>query len=123
MPILIVSILALLLAASIAGQPWWIERRRRRLRERPFPQAWRRILARRVPYVQRMPVDLQLQLKRHIHVFLAEKPFIGCAGLTVTEEMRVTIAAQACLLILNRPESGYFEKLRQVLVYPGAFVV
>jgi Uncharacterized protein conserved in bacteria len=36
--------------------------------------------------------------------------------------VRVTIAAQACLLLFNR-RSDYFPNLRQVLVYPGAFAV
>ena len=71
---------------------------------------------------RRLPADLQRQLKGHIQVFLAEKDFIGCDGLVVTDEMRVTIAALACLLILNR-ETDYYPNLRQVLVYPGAFVV
>ncbi len=75
-----------------------------------------------MPAYARMPADLQLQLKKHVQVLVAEKPFIGCAGLTVTDEMRVLIAAQAALLLLNRG-AGYFENLRQVLVYPGAFVV
>jgi hypothetical protein len=57
-----------------------------------------------------------------MQVFIAEKVFIGCAGLRITDEMRVVIAAQACLLILNRP-THYFEDLRQILVYPGAFAV
>ena len=46
--------------------------------------------------LQRLPADLQLRLKQEMQVFLAEKPIIGCGGLTVTDEMRVTIAAQAC---------------------------
>src|SRR6185295_2081948 len=75
-----------------------------------------------VPYLRTMPVDLQLQLKKRIQVFLADKPFIGCAGLEVSEEMRVTIAAQACLLTLNR-RGEPFANLRRILVYPGAFVV
>lgn len=113
---------ALLFILWVVAQPWWVARRREQLRQRPFPAAWRQILRRRLPFLRRMPVDLQLQLKRHIQVFLAEKPFIGCAGLTVNDEMRVTIAAQACLLQLNRKPS-YFPNLRQILVYPGAFVV
>jgi Mlc titration factor MtfA (ptsG expression regulator) len=113
---------ALLFILWVVAEPWWVERRRERLRRRPFPAAWRQILRRRLPVLRRLPVDLQLQLKRHIQVFLAEKPFIGCAGLTVDDEMRVTIAAQACLLLLNR-EPGYFPNLRQILVYPGAFMV
>ena len=108
---------------ALLAQPWWAGRRRARLRAQPFPAAWRRILRRRVPAVARLPPDLQQQLKGHIQVFLAEKPFIGCAGLHVTDELRVTIAAQACLLLLGQPRPGYYPQLREVLVYPGAFVV
>jgi Mlc titration factor MtfA (ptsG expression regulator) len=68
-----------------------------------------------------MPVDLQLQLKKRIQIFVSEKAFIGCAGLKITQEMRVVIAAQACLLVLNRSMQRYAD-LRQILVYPGAFI-
>ena len=122
MPALLFFGLSLLFLLWLVGQPWLTERRRQRIRTRPFPAAWREILKRRVPYVRSLPADLQLQLKQHIQVFLAEKPFIGCKGLEVTDEMRVTIAAHACLLILNRP-SGYYPYLRQILVYPDIFVV
>ena len=114
--------LALLFLLWLIGQPWLTERKRQHIRARPFPTEWRDILKRRVPYVRAMPADLQLQLKAHIQVFLAEKAFIGCDGLEITDEIRVTIAAQACLLILNRP-SFYYPELRQILVYPGSFVV
>ena len=118
----IITGLALLLIAWLIGQPYLTERKRRRIRARAFPATWRDILKRRVPYVRAMPADLQLQLKQHIQVFLAEKAFIGCDGLEISEEMRVTIAALACLLILNRPDY-YYPGLRQILVYPGSFVV
>ena len=121
-PVVIFGI-ALLVAGWFAAEPLVVEYRRAKLRRRPFPDAWREILRRRVPYFRRLPADLQLQLKRHIQVFLAEKPFVGCVGLEVTEEMRVTIAAQACLLLLNRRRPDYFPNLRQILVYPGAFIV
>ena len=122
MPALIIFCLALLIIAWLVGEPWLTERRRHRIRARPFPAEWRDILKRRVPYVRALPADLQLQLKQHIQVFVAEKAFIGCDGLEITDEIRVTIAAQACLLILNRPR-GYYPNLRQILVYPNSFVV
>jgi MtfA peptidase len=120
--LLVIFGVALLVVGWFAGEPILDEWRRARLRRRPFPEAWRDILKRRVPYFRLLPADLQIQLKRHVQIFLAEKPFIGCDGLEVTEEMRVTIAAQACLLILNR-RTDYFANLRQLLVYPGAFIV
>ncbi len=122
MPALIVSLLALLLVLWLLGQPWLSARRRERLREQAFPAAWRKILRRRVPLLRRLPADLQIELKRQIQVFVAEKAFIGCDGLRVNDEMRVTIAAQACLLTLNRPGQHY-PALREILVYPGSFVV
>lgn len=75
-----------------------------------------------MPAFARLPSDVQLRLKKAAQVLIAEKPFIGCAGLEVTEEMRVLVAVQAALLLLRR-RAGTFDGLRQILVYPGAFVV
>ncbi len=122
MPMLIITLLAVFLIAWLAGQPLLQRLHRRRLRAQPFPAPWRTILRRRVPLVARLPADVQRQLKQHIQVFIAEKTFIGCGGQPITDEVRVTIAAQACLLLLNRPDH-YFPYLRQILVYPGSFVV
>ncbi len=122
MVLLIVLALALAFLGWLVAEPLYIARRRRRLGRQPFPAAWRAILRRRVPHFRALPADLQLQLKGRIQVFLAEKAFVGCDGFVVTDEVRVTIAAQACLLLLNR-RTGYFPNLRQILVYPGAFVV
>ena len=122
MSLVILLAAALLLVGAIAGLPRWRAWRRRLWASRPFPAAWRNVLRRRVPLYRQLPADLQLQLRRRVLEFLAEKPFLGCAGLVVTDEMRVTIAAQACLLRLNRP-GPLFPELRQVLVYPGAFLV
>ena len=122
MSLAIVLVAALLLVGAIAGLPRWRGWRRPVWASRPFPAAWRTILRRRVPLYRQLPADLQQQLRRRILVFLAEKPFLGCAGLEVTDEMRVTIAAQACLLRLNRG-GALFPELRQILVYPGAFLV
>jgi Mlc titration factor MtfA (ptsG expression regulator) len=122
MPLLIALSLIGSVALWLAAAPWITHYRRRWLRGRPFPEAWRGILRERLPYFRHMPADLQLQLKRHMQVFLAEKRFVGCGGLKVTDEMRVSIAAQACLLQLNR-RADYFPGLRQILVYPEAFFV
>lgn len=121
MSFLIFAAFALLLVSWLLARPWLLERRRARVRAQPFPAHWRPILQ-QMPYVRRLPPDLQLQLKAHIQVFLAEKPFIACGTLELTDTMRVTIAAHACLLLLNR-HTGYFPNLRQILVYPGPFVV
>ncbi len=122
MALFLLFAIGLVVLAWIAGAPLWRSRRRWRLRQAPFPAAWRRILRKRVPQVAALPADVQLRLKGLIQVFLAEKRFIGCAGLTVTDEMRVTIAAQACMPLLGATR-GYYPNLSQILLYPGAFVV
>jgi len=122
MALLFIACATLLVVSALLAGPFLARRRRKHLRARPFPAAWREILERRVPYYRLLPAALQRQLEERTQVFVGEKSFVGCAGLTITDEVRVTIAAQACLLILNR-ETGNYPQLRQILVYPGAFVV
>ncbi|NUZ04240.1 zinc-dependent peptidase [Piscinibacter koreensis] len=123
LPLLVVLGGLALAAAVIKGQPWWAERRRSRQGARPFPLAWRRILRRRVPLAARLPAALQLRLKRQIQIFLADKTFIGCQGQSISDDVRVTIAALACLPLLGQVGTECYPRLRQVLVYPSAFVV
>jgi Mlc titration factor MtfA (ptsG expression regulator) len=115
--------LTLVVIVALIAQPWWAARRRERLRAAPFPAAWRRILRQRVPQVRRLPGALQRELKRQIMVFVAEKDFVGCGGFVIDDEVRVTIAAQACLLTVNQPRRDYYPALRRILVYPGPFFV
>jgi len=98
------------------------QRRRRRLRAQRVPAEWWSILKRNLLIFQRLPVADQTELLGHVQVFLAEKRFEGCGGLELTEEIRVTIAAQACLLLLHR-ETDYYPQLITVLVYPSTYTV
>lgn len=95
--------------------------RRKRLLAEPFPQAWLEIVQKNVPLYNRLPDSLKEQLHGLVHVFLAEKDFEGCGGLEITDEIKITIAAQACMLLLNR-KTRYFPKLRTILVYPHTYV-
>jgi len=97
------------------------KRRRDRIRSQPFPSEWRDILIRRYPMYSRLPLADRRELEGHIHVFLAEKQFEGCGGQEITDELRVLIAAQACLLLLHR-ETDYYPGLKTVLVYPSTYV-
>ena len=121
-PLLLAVAAAALVIAWLVGQPALRERRRRRLREAPFPAHWRAILRERVPRFATLPFEVRRRLEQEIAVFVAEKDFVGCAGQEVDDEVRVTIAAQACLLLLGRPRH-HFASLHTILVYPGAFVV
>lgn len=96
------------------------ERRRERLRAQPLPADWLAALERNLPVFRRLPAVDRAELVGHIQVFLAEKHFEGCGGLELNDEMRVTIAAQACLLLLHR-ETDYYPDLTSILVYPSGY--
>ena len=95
--------------------------RRDKILQIPFPPGWSEILERNVPIYGRLPELDQAELRGLIQVFLAEKVFEGCGGLEITDEIRVTIAAQACMLLLHR-ETDVYPKLITILVYPTAYV-
>jgi Mlc titration factor MtfA (ptsG expression regulator) len=97
------------------------ERRRRHLRAKVFPSDWLTVLEHNVPYYETLSASQRLELQGHIQVFLAEKHFEGCGGLEITDEIRVTVAAQACILLLGR-KTDYYPKLKSILVYPDAYV-
>lgn len=98
------------------------KRRREKLRSKPLSDKQRAIVRRNVPYVARLSADDQRELEGHMQVFLAEKTFEGCGGLVMTNEIKLTIAAQACILLLHR-ETDYYPGLDSILVYPSAYVV
>lgn len=95
-------------------------RRREELRSTPIPLEWAAILRKNVPLYGRLSDADRLELEGHIQVFLAEKTFEGCAGLELTDEIKVTIAAGACLLLLHR-DTDYYSRLITILVYPSAY--
>jgi Mlc titration factor MtfA (ptsG expression regulator) len=98
------------------------EKRRRRLREQPVPDTWPHWLGQNFPLYTRLSEQDRDELHGHIHVFLAEKRFEGCGGVELTDEIRVTIAAQACLLLLHR-RTDYYPELHSIIVYPSPYVV
>lgn len=100
---------------------WLRERRRRRLLEQPFPEAWEDILRQSVPHAAHLGVDEAGRLRDFIRIFVAEKHFEGCGGFEMTDEVRVTIAAQAGLLVLGLPHE-YFKNVETLLVYPTTVV-
>jgi Mlc titration factor MtfA (ptsG expression regulator) len=97
------------------------QRRRRRLRAQPFPNPWLEIVKRNVAFFSRLSPDDQAELLGHIRIFLDEKRFEGCEGLQLSDEIRVTVAAQACLLLLHR-KADYFPRLLTILVYPSTYI-
>src|SRR5215470_8920328 len=101
---------------------WLKHQRRRRLRGRPFPKEWLTLVQRHAVFFHKLSGSDCFELLGHVQVFLAEKRFEGCGGFAITDEVRVTIAAQACLLLLHR-ETDYFPGLLTILVYPLTYMV
>ena len=95
--------------------------RKQRLLNKAFPQQWRDILMERLPVYTVLQEQERHKLEQLIHLFLDDKEFYGCAGLEVTDVMKVCIAAEACLLLLG--QSGpIYPKLQSILVYPTGFL-
>ena len=97
------------------------KRRRNRLAGRQFPDDWLKIIKRNVPLYGLLPPPDQTEFLRHILIFIGEKRFEGCGGLQIVDEIKVTIAAQACILLLHR-KTDYHPGLSSILVYPRSYV-
>lgn len=86
-----------------------------------FPDEWETILERNFKLYKRLPDDVRTRLNSYVNVFMNEKSFEACGGLEeLTEEMCVTIAGQACLLLLNG-RCGCYDALSTVLIYPDMY--
>jgi MtfA peptidase len=99
---------------------WLRNRRRRALLATPFPAEWLAYLQRNVALYSLLTEAEQARLRDDLRIFIAEKNWEGCGGLTITDEMKVTIAAQACILLLGI-EHDYFSRVLSILVYPSAY--
>lgn len=100
---------------------WLRERRRREIRNRRFPSAWTEILLRNVRQAAWLDDRERDRLKGWVAVFIDEKRFEGCGGMEISDEVRVSIAGQAGLVVLGMPDEHY-SRLKSVLVYPGDYL-
>ncbi len=100
---------------------WFAEHRRQAILAEPFPDAWLDHLRANVPHYEFLPAKEQKHLRDHIQIFVAEKQWEGAGGLELTEEMRVSIAAQACLLLLGLENHNFYKNVQTILVYPGGY--
>ena len=114
--LIILTIVLIWLAPAITNY------KRNKIGHQPFPLYWINILENNVYLYRILTHSVRRKLHQYILVFLAEKLFIGCGGLEVTTEIKITIAAQACLLLLSN-RSNYYPYLDSILVYPSIFVV
>jgi len=100
--------------------PWSRKRRRQALVAAPWPESWSLHLNRNVRLTWNLSDSQRQDLQKRIKIFVAEKHWEGCEGLVVTEEMKVTVAANACLMLLG-VDGFYFDNVNTVLMYPHVF--
>ncbi|MFK7738766.1 MAG: zinc-dependent peptidase [Planctomycetota bacterium] len=93
--------------------------RRKALLAEPFPDAWRALLA-KLPFYLALDERGQERICDDLRVLMAEKEWQGCGGFELTDEVRVTVAAQASLLLLNL-EHEYYKHVDTILIYPSAY--
>src|SRR6188768_2185004 len=97
---------------------WFRERRRKHLVAQPFPAEWDHIIDAYVPLAWRLESAERQKLRDLVQIFIAEKSWEGCSGLELTEEMQVIVAANACLLVLERGIDLY-KDVDSILLYPS----
>lgn len=119
MSLLVILGVCLVVGGLLWLRHWLKERKRQELLAKPLTPEQRAIVARLVPVTRRLPASLRPKLEGRINLFLDQITFHGQNGLEVTDPMRLSIAAQACLLVMN--SDAWFETLRTVLIYPSTF--
>lgn len=117
MPFILLSVA--LVVGVLVYRIWARAQRKQQMLESALTEGEHAIIAREVPLVARMPRVLRDQLEGKICLFLDQVTFHGCNGLEVTEEMELSIAAQACLLVVNT--DAWYDNLTTILIYPSAF--
>jgi Mlc titration factor MtfA (ptsG expression regulator) len=119
--LILVIVVGVLVLSFFTGKQALRNRKIKQLAVMPFPDEWESILKRNVSLYRYLPAALREQLHTDIKIFITEKHFEGLGGLEITDEIKVTIAAEASMLLLNRKNSDY-PKLYSILVYPSAYV-
>lgn len=96
-------------------------RRDRILKRSSLDEAlWQGVLG-RYPFTRALREDERSKLRERVVLFLNEKSIVAAGGLALYDEMRMCIAAQACMLILNL-DLDYYRGWVEVIVYPDEFV-
>lgn len=116
----IILAVPLLVAAFLLYRRYSKQRKHKELLASSLTAKQRAVVERLVPLVRRLPPPIGSSLEGKMNLFLDQITFRGQNGVEVSEEMKLSIAAQACLLVVNSPV--WYDTLRNVLLYPSAFL-
>lgn len=100
---------------------WFRDHKRHELLSQPFPQEWIGILEKNMSHYTLLSEAERQKLHDDLRILIAEKFWEGCGGLTLTDDIKVTIAGQAALLLLGLPKHDYYANTQSILVYPAGF--
>jgi Mlc titration factor MtfA (ptsG expression regulator) len=101
---------------------WLKSRRRRKLLAEPFPPQWLRYLDANVAHYRVLNDAERAKLRDDLRVVISEKDWEGCGGQAIDDEVKITVAGQACLLVLGM-RANYFDQVTSILVYPHGYLV
>ncbi|MEI6891658.1 MAG: M90 family metallopeptidase [Pontiella sp.] len=118
--LLLIALILTVIYGGFALKTRMKKKQLQRLRTTPPSEEWRPILEKTLPMVGKLSSTHWNQLGGLMHIFLKTKHFEGCGGLKLTKEMKVTVAAQACMLLLGR-DIAVYPKLKTVLLYPHTY--
>lgn len=123
--LILVLIILLLIVFGYFIVPLQTTKKRQTIYQSPTNKEWINFLEENVYLYQKIPAKYKEQLHQYIKVFIAEKEFMGKDGIEISEEMKLTIASQACLLLIDHnpnflhpPRSNYFPYLKYIYIYP-----
>jgi hypothetical protein len=100
---------------------WFRGNRRKKVLATSFPSEWERHIQNNIQYYHHLNNEEKKRLHDLIQIFIAEKHWLGCNNLELTDEIRVMIAAHACLMILALP-NDYFRNVNSIYVYPTTII-
>lgn len=101
---------------------WFKNRRRAKILATPFPDEWNRLIRDGFVHDQHLTAEQRRKLRRLVQIFVSEKNWEGCGGLVMTDEIKVCVAAQACLLVVGMDDDQFFDHVLSILVYPTGYV-
>ncbi len=120
-PLLVIIGIALAALAAVLLRRRARAQRLRQFADKPLEPELLNLLRQHMPLYERMPSELQQRLQGLVNVFLNDKSFFGSSGLEITNEMRLAVAGNACLLLLNRDDPR-FPGSGTILLYPDTIV-
>ena len=95
---------------------------RKKLFDKALTRAQIAIIIENVSLYRKLPKKFQQELHGCIQIFLDSKEFVGCSEVQITEEIQLTVAANACLLLLTRNIRD-FPGFKTILIYPDTYHV